>query len=398
MAAGTEGSCATRDVGLCWTAPCRALMGRGRTEAPKEHEGVMTAATGSRDRVNHRVVVSRRGDPDGLLVVEEPRPKPDPNEARVQVVAAGVSAYDVMLRSSRFPGFPRVPYTPGEDIVGVIDAVGSDVSDVEVGQRVGGWTFGDGGGYTEFICRPVDQLVPVPANLDSVKAVAVTINYLTAHLALHTTAHLHSGERMLVHGGAGGVGSALLQLGALAGVEMFATTSPGNKELVASFGATPIDYHSCDFVGRIKALTGDGVDAVVDLVGGPRQLWRSYRCLRPGGRLVMLGMAAANRHGTKVIPPSLAVVGLLKLLPDGKTVPLSPGLDTYPSEHERWYADTLSGLYDLAATGKLDPVVAARIPLTDAAEAHRRFERGGHAGKYVLISNGPERDHDESVS
>ena len=335
---------------------------------------------------HRRIVVLHRGGPDVLEVVDETLPEPGPNDARVKVLAAGVSAYDVMLRSRRFPGFTRVPYTPGEDIVGVVDAVGSNVSGLDVGQRVGGWTFGDGGGYAEHICRPADQLVELPEGLDPVAAVAVTINYLTAHLALHTTADLNGGERVLVHGGAGGVGSALLQLGALAGVEMFATASLNNQALVASFGATPIDYDASDFVERIHDLTGDGVDAVIDLVGGPRQLWRSYRCLRSGGRLLMLGMAAANRHGTKIIPPSLAVVGLLKLLPDGKSVPLSPGLDTYPSQHEHWYRDTLSELYDLAAVGKLEPVIAARIPLIDAAEAHRRFERGGHAGKYVLIS------------
>lgn len=347
----------------------------------------MTEATEDPERVNHRVVVARRGSPDLLEFVEEPLPQPAPNEARVAVLAAGVSGYDAMLRSRWFPGFPRVPYTPGEDVVGVIDTVGSNVSDLEVGQRVGGWTFGDGGGYAEFICCPVDRLVPVPTALDPAVAVAATVNYLTAHLALHTTANLHSGERMLVHGGAGGVGSALLQLGSLAGIETFATTSPGNVELVASFGATPIDYHACDFVERVRALTGDGVDAVFDLVGGPSQLWRSYRCLRPSGKLLMLGMAAATRRGTRIIPPTLALVGLLKLLPDGRSVPLSPGLDTYPSEHERWYADTLRELYDLAAAGKLDPVLAGRLPLADAAEAHRRLELGGHAGKFVLVPN-----------
>ncbi len=338
--------------------------------------------------LNRRVVVSHRGGPDVLEVIEEVLPEPGPNEARVKVFAAGVSAYDVMLRARWFPGFTRVPYTPGEDFVGVVDATGSNASGLEVGQRVGGWTFGDGGGYTEHICRPVNQLVALPPDLDSVTAVAATINYLTAHLALHVTADARGGERMLVHGGAGGVGSALLQLGSLAGLEMYSTASVANHELVASFGATPIDYHACNFSDRIHELTGDGVDVVFDLVGGPRQLWRSYRCLRPGGRLLMLGMAAANTHGTKIIPPSLVVIGVLKLLPDGRGVPLSPGLDTYPSEHEHWYHDTLSELYGLAVTGKLDPIIAARIPLAEAASAHRRFEQGGHAGKYVLISNG----------
>jgi len=110
---------------------------------------------------HHRVVVSRRGGPDVLRVVEEDLPEPRAGEARVKVLAAGVSAYDLMVRSLSSPGFPRVPHTPGEDIVGVVDKLGEGVSTVEPGQRVAGWTFGLGGGYAEFICRPASQLVPV---------------------------------------------------------------------------------------------------------------------------------------------------------------------------------------------------------------------------------------------
>jgi NADPH2:quinone reductase len=133
----------------------------------------------------------------------------------VKVLAAGVSAYDIMLRRFSFPGASRVPYTPGEGIVGVVDELGQGVSTVEPGQRVAGFTFGAGGGHTEFICRPASELVPVPSGLDSAEAVCLVVNYLTAYLAMHETARVQSGERILVHGAAGGVGSALLQLGKL---------------------------------------------------------------------------------------------------------------------------------------------------------------------------------------
>lgn len=335
---------------------------------------------------NHRIVVARRGGPDVLQVVEDDLPEPQLGEARVRVLAAGVSAYDVMVRAHRFPGNPRPPYTPGEDFVGAVDALGAGVSTVEIGQRVAGWTFGDAGTYAEYVTRPATQLVAVPEHLDSVTAAALVVNYLTAHLYLHETAGIDSGERILVHGAAGGLGTALLHLGKLAGTEMYGTASEPNHEVVRSLGATPIDYRAEVFEQRVLDLTGDGVDAVFDTVGGGRQLWRSYRSLRPGGRLVPIGSVATETKGVKAIPISLATIGLLKLIPDGKRVPLSPNMMKYPHVHHDWYRETLTDLLDLAASGKIEPVIAARIPLVEAARAHELLELGGHAGKVVLIT------------
>jgi NADPH:quinone reductase-like Zn-dependent oxidoreductase len=292
-----------------------------------------------------------------------------------------------MLRSRSFPGNPRPPFTPGEDIVGVVDKLGKGVSPVEPGQRVAGWTFGDGGGYAEFICLPASHVVPVPSGLDSAEAVCVVVNYLTAHLYLHRTAGVRSGERILVHGAAGGLGTALLQLGKEAGLEMYGTASKHNHELVSALGATPIDYRTEDFVERIRSLTGHGVDAVFDTIGGARQLRRSYRALRKGGRLVPMGSVATAEAGMKVIPLSLMTVGLLKLIPDRRRVPLSPNMMKFPQTHAAWYRETLTELLDSAAAGKVKPVVAERIPLAEAARAHELLERGGHAGKVVLVTS-----------
>jgi NADPH:quinone reductase-like Zn-dependent oxidoreductase len=341
---------------------------------------------GSPGMKNHRVVVTRHGGPDVLQVVEEDMPEPQTGEVRVKVLAAGVSGYDLMFRSSgRLPGTPRVPFTLGEDIVGVVDKLGEGVSAVELGQTVAGATFclGVGGGYAEFICLPTSELVPVPSGLDPAQAVCVVVNYLTAHMAMHTSAKVRSGERILVHGAAGGVGTALLELGKLAGLEMYGTASKYNHELVSALGATPIDYRTEDFVERIRSLTGDGVDVVFDPVGGARQLWRSNRALRKGGRLVWFGVAATKKGGLKVIPFTLLTVFLLKLIPDGKQAPLAPDL----SKDNAWYRATLTELLDLLAAGKIKPVVAERIPLAEAARAHELLERGGYAGKVVLVTS-----------
>jgi len=340
---------------------------------------------------HHRVVVTRHGGPDVLQVVEEDLPEPRAGEVRVKVLAAGVSAYDLMFRRSRLlPGTPHVPFTLGEDIVGVVDKLGEAVSTVEPGQMVAGATFclGVGGGYAEFICLPASELVPVPSGVDPAEAVCLVVNYLTAHMAMHRTANIRSGERILVHGAAGGVGTALLELGKLAGLEMYGTASRYNHELVSALGATPIDYHTEDFVERIRdltsgeALTGDGVDAVFDPIGGARQLWQSYRALRNNGRLVWFGVAATKKKGLRIIPFTLLLVFLLKLIPDGKQAPLAPDL----GKDNAWYRETLAELLDLLAAGKLKPVVAERIPLAEAARAHELLERGEYAGKVVLVT------------
>lgn len=332
-----------------------------------------------------RVVVDRRGGPDVLRVVVDVAPQPAPGEVRLRTLAAGVSAYDVMLRSRWFPGFPRTPYTPGLDVVGQVDVVGEGVSSVAPGQIVAAGLFPqDGGGYAEVLCVPEAQVVAVPDGVDPGAAVCLVVNYLTAWSALHRTAGVRDGERILVQGAAGGVGTALLELGGLAGLERYGTASRHDHQVVSALGATPIDYRGDDVVARIRSLTGDGVDVVFDPIGGATQLLRSYRCLRRGGRLVWFGVAATARRGLRVIPESLVTAPLLGLLPDGRRAPLPADV----GEPVEWYRRTLAELLDLLAAGRVAPVVAARIPLTEAAGAHGMLERGAYAGKVVLVGDG----------
>ena len=331
---------------------------------------------------NHRVVVTQHGGPEVLQLMEEDLPEPSAGEARVRVLAAGVSAYDLMhRRSGKLPGVPKVPFTPGEDIVGVIDELGRGVTSLEIGQRVAGGTFVlHGGGYSEYVCLPSSDLVIVPEGVDSAEAVCLVVNYLTADLALRT-ANVGKGDRILVHGAAGGVGSALLDLGRLAGLEVYGTASKQNHEFVSSMGAIPIDYRTEDFVERIRSLTGDGVNAVLDPIGGAKQLWRSNQALRKGGRLVWFGVAATSRSGMGVIPMSLLMKGLLMLLPDGKKSLTTPDLA------KTTRMETLSDLLESLSKRLLKPIVADRIPLAEASRAHAMLERGGLVGKLVLTTN-----------
>ncbi|MCK5247295.1 zinc-binding dehydrogenase, partial [Candidatus Bipolaricaulota bacterium] len=164
-------------------------------------------------------------------------------------------------------------------------------------------------------------------------------------------------------------------------LEMYGTASKHNHEFVSSLGATPIDYRNEDFVKRVRQLTGGGVDVVFDPIGGARQVWRSYRALRKGGRLSWFGMAAAKTKGIRVIPFTMLMIGILKLLPDGKFVPLVP-----ETGKDAEYRQTLTNLFDWCVAGDLNPWVADRIPLSEARRAHELLERGRYAGKVVLVT------------
>ncbi len=229
---------------------------------------------------NHRAVVSEHGGPEVLRLVEDDLPEPKVGEVRVRVQAAGVSAFDLIYRRwPHLPGSPKVPFTLGEDVVGIVDKLGEGVTALELGQTVAGgtWSRGIGGGYAEYLCLSASELVPVPAGIDPAEAVCLVVNYLTAHLHMHRIGEVRAGERMLVHGAAGGVGTALLQLGALSDLEMYGTASSSQQELVTELGAIPIDYRNQDFRERIGYLTGgEGVDIVIDPVGGAMHLWHSY--------------------------------------------------------------------------------------------------------------------------
>jgi NADPH2:quinone reductase len=154
-------------------------------------------------------------------VVEEACPEPKVGEVRVRVLAAGVSLPDLMMREGIHPETPPLPFTPGWDLIGVVDRLGAGISGIEPGQIVAALPIS--GAYAELVCLRQGELVPVPASLDAAEAVSLVLNYVTAYQMLHRSAKVRPGQRVLIHGAAGGVGTALLQLGRLAGVEMYGT-------------------------------------------------------------------------------------------------------------------------------------------------------------------------------
>ena len=183
-----------------------------------------------------KVVVTRYGGPEVITVTEQECPVPVPGEIRVKVLAAGVSLPDVLAREGIHPETPRVPYTPGWDLVGIVDQIGKGVSGFAVGQMVAAMPIS--GCYAQYVCLPQGKFIPVPAGLDPAEAVAVILNYITAYQMLHRSAKVEAGQSVLIHGASGGVGTALLQLGRLTGLEMFGTCSAQAAEIVKELGAT----------------------------------------------------------------------------------------------------------------------------------------------------------------
>ena len=341
-----------------------------------------------------RIVVTHYGGPDALQVIEEEQPEPRQGEARVRVLAAGVALPDVMAREGIHPETPPVPFTPGWDLVGVVDRLGPGVTAVRPEQTVAAMPIH--GAYAELVCLPERELVPVPPELDPGEAVSLLLNYITAYQMLHRSAGVKPGQRALFHGAAGGVGTALLQLGRLAGLEMYGTCSSQSAAAVTEMGAVPIDYKSQDFVKEIMRLTGDGVDVVLDPLGGSH-LWQSRQALRRGGKVVGYGLITSIRgeglsssrpgrrqrfRGTAVF--ALTIAGGWILPGRKRVIPYS--IQTLKRLKPELFRQDLGALLELLQQKKIKPLIAQRFPLAEARRAHEMLARGGVIGKIILVS------------
>ena len=343
-----------------------------------------------------RIIVTHYGGPDALRVVEEECPEPKDGEVRVRVLAAGVSLPDIMAREGVHPETPRLPFTPGWDLVGVVDRLGDGISGIEPGQIVAALPIH--GAYAEFVCLPQCELIPVPSGLDAAEAVSLGLNYVTAYQMMHRYAKVRPGQRVLIHGAAGGVGTALLQLGRFAGLEMYGTCSSRGASTVSDLGGIPIDYQHQDFVEEVRRLTSDGVDVVFDHIGGTH-LWHSRKALCPGGTVVGYGLIssirgeglASGRPGRRQRFRGAAIFGLYIaggwLLPGRKrVVPYS--IQTLKRWRPDWFRQDWIALLELLQQQKVKPLIAQRFPLAEARQAQELLGKGGVTGKIVLVCNG----------
>ena len=360
-----------------------------------------------------RVVVDRYGGPEVLRVVEDAIPEPGQGEVRVRVLAAGVSYTDAMLRVGSYLGVPKPPFTPGYELVGVVEELGPGCKRLHIGDRIGSLTVW--GADAERVCVLEENAVEVPEDIDPGEILSLVFIYMTAFQILHRTAKVERGESVLVHGAAGRVGTAVLELGAVAGLRMFGTCSAGDFAAVERLGAVPIDYRSEDFLTRVHELTGGrGVDVVLDGFGGGLSL-RSFRALRPGGRLVVFGHSGTVANGRKSWRgwikwyAATAAVGIWGFVSPGRRVyayriqklrdrhqalPVSGRREALPvgggPRQPAWYREDFAALLELLRAGKIHPAVADRLPLTEARHGHELLESAAAKGKLVLVPNADE--------
>lgn len=339
------------------------------------------------------LVQTGNGGYDVLQVQERPDPPVGPGEVRIAVKAAGINFADTMARVGLYPDAPKPPCVMGYEVAGVVESVGEGITDHTVGDRVfAGTQFG---GQAELVVVPENQAVALPERLSFEQGAAIPVNYGTAYAALIVVGSLRTGDRVLIHAAAGGVGIAATQIARNVGAEIFGTASPEKHDAIRAQGVThAIDYRNGDFEAETMRLTGDeGVDLVIDALG-PTTFRKDYRLLRPGGRLVMYGLSEASKNGKRDVPAALKSLFKMPLatIPWWKSLALmNENKGIFGLNMLKWWeregnldrvVEPLSA--DLES-GKLEPVVAEAFPFEQGGEAHRFIAERRNVGKVVLF-------------
>jgi len=312
------------------------------------------------------------GGPEVLRLEDLPVPEPGAGEARVKIAAVGVNFIDIYHRSGQYKGV--LPMTPGMEAAGIVDAVGPDVSDVQVGDRVV-YAMRQGA-YAEYAIVPATMLAPVPKSIDLHQAAAVMLQGMTAHYLTHSTYPLRPGEVALIHAAAGGVGLLLVQIAKRCGARVIGTVSTEEKAALArEAGADDIIlYNQEDFSAAVRRLTdGAGVHVVYDSVG-KTTFEGSLNCLRPRGYMVLFGQSSG------AVPPFDPQV----LNAKGSLFLTRPSLGHYLLTRDEllWRA---GDLFAWMAAGELKVRIDATYPLEQAAEAHRALASRATSGKLLLL-------------
>jgi NADPH:quinone reductase-like Zn-dependent oxidoreductase len=321
------------------------------------------------------VAVTARGGTEVLKVVENELREPSIGEARIRILAAPVCQDDIEVRKGNRPFLAKIPFVPGYSFIGEVDAVGEGVSEITVGDQVAALT--NFGSYAEYIYWKADQLVIVPKTLDPAEAVVLILNYLVAYQTMNTVVQIKPGDKVLIIGASGGVGTAYLQLGQLAGLKMYGLASPAKHNTLTQYGAIPIDYHTQDFVEVLREIEPEGLDYVFNGMG-EEYLERGLKVLQRGGVLVHYGAPRSFRRLLSLI----VKFGLYNLLPNGKSI---KGYGTHREEVDKFKRDWLE-LFRLLEEEKIEPIIAAKYPILGAAKANEMLESGQVTGNVVLLT------------
>ncbi|MDB9834446.1 zinc-binding dehydrogenase [Candidatus Poseidoniaceae archaeon] len=333
-----------------------------------------------------RVVLTKAGSPSTLAVQEMEMPTPGAGEIRIKVAFAGINFADLLMRLGLYQPRPEYPFTPGYEMSGTVDAIGDGVEGFSVGQRVVAGV--RNGGQSSHVLVSANKALVLPESISLEVAAAIPVTYLTAHHMLHHLGHITPDESVLIHGGAGGVGTAALQLCQWAGVtQVWATASGGKASTIEGFGGVAIDRHNEDFVQVIKQATdGKGVDHILDPIGGDN-LARSLSVLKEGGRLYTYGMSAAA--------PSAKRSLLRSFLAWRKTPKFDPlrlmtrnrgvfGVHMGTWSNEVVMVEQLNRILEGVKEGHLVPVIDSIFDVEDVAQAHHHIHDGKNIGKVLL--------------
>jgi synaptic vesicle membrane protein VAT-1 len=337
-----------------------------------------------------QVVITRHGPPEVLQLREAPDPVPGRGEVRIAVRAIGVNFSDILARVGLYPDAPKPPCVVGYEVAGYIEAVGPDVINRRVGDRVMALTHF--GGYADAVVVPAAHTYRVPSRLSDAEAAAVPVAYLTSIVALYKLAALEPGETVLIHGAAGGVGTAAIQLARLRRAVIIGTASAAKHDAVRGFGADHVvDSRRADLVAEVRRLTKDrGVDVVLDPLCG-KSFRDSYRLLAPLGRLVMFGVSQAVPGARRRL---WSAARMLWQMPTFRPLALINqnrgvlGLNLGRLWHESARLDaSMNLLLPEFESGRLQAIVGGTFPLERAADAHRFMHERRNVGKVVLTTS-----------
>lgn len=329
-----------------------------------------------------RVIIREFGPPEVLQVIEEPHlPEPKPGEIRVRVLATSAAFTDTMIRKGVYYDVKeKPPFSPGYDMIGMVDKPGEGASKFKVGDRVCDLTVI--GSYSEYLCVSEDKLIPVPESVDPGEAVSLILTYVTAYQMLHRVAKVQTGQSILVHGAGGAVGSALLELARLENLNIYGTASAEKHESLRQFGATLIDYRHENFVETIKQLAPGGIDFAFDCLGW-QSFKRSLKTIKPGGLLIAYGFSNAVKKGKTAIILDFIRFKLMSLLP-GSHRKTFYSITDLRNQHPDWFANDLNRLFELLSNSKIKPAIWKRMPLSEARQAHELIEQSKPIGKIIL--------------
>jgi NADPH2:quinone reductase len=325
------------------------------------------------------VMLTKKGGPEVLQVVELPMELPGPRQLRVRVRAAGVGSTDLIMLAGKYRYAPKIPFVPGYEVAGVVEAIGSDITGFEVGQRVAALTVY--GAFAEVLVREAEHFLPIPDGVSDPEAAAVILNYVTAWQMIHRVAKVQSGQTALVTGASGGVGTAALQLLRLAGVKTYGAASAPKHDTLRSIGAIPIDYRAGSIDRLTRALEPKGVDYVFDAVGGAN-IGLCIGALRRGGTLVGFGFMRASGMLSQLAMFANIFLGARLRGRLGKFY----GITMLYRRDPKPFREDLPKIFALLAQKKIDPLVNRTFPLLEARQALELLAAGSVEGKIVLTN------------